>query len=66
MIIYNDGFIGTYEIGHFMKSLKYDVKVVLSSLEMSVIEKKKNLMPFEAYILTMYTSNIMQLFDLNK
>ena len=49
MIIYNDGFVGTYEIYHFMKSLKYDVKVVLSSLEMSMIEKKKNLMHFEAY-----------------
>ena len=49
MIIYNDGFASTYEIHHFMKSLKYDVKVVLSSPEMLVIEKKKNSMPFEAY-----------------
>ena len=49
MIIYNDGFASTYEIDHFMKSLKYDVKVVLSSPKMSAIEKKKNLMPFKAY-----------------
>ena len=49
MVIYNDGFVGTYEIDHFMKSLKYDVKVVLSSPKMSAIEKKKNLMSFEAY-----------------
>ena len=49
MIIYNDGFVGNYEIDHFMKSLKYDVKVVQSSLEMSAVGKKKNLMPFEAY-----------------
>ena len=49
MIIYNDGFAGTYEIDHFKKSLEYDVKVVLSSTEMSMIEKKKNLMSFKAY-----------------
>ena len=49
MIIYNDIFARTYEIDHFMKSLKYHVKVVLSSPEMSGIEKKKNLMPFEEY-----------------
>ena len=49
MIIYNDVFVGTCEIDHFMKFLKYDAKVVLSSPEISMIGKKKNLMPFEAY-----------------
>ena len=49
MVAHNDGFVGTYEIDYIMKSLKYDVKVVLSSPEMLAIGKKKNLMPFEAY-----------------
>lgn len=41
------GFAGIYDVNHFIKSLKYDVKVVRSLPEVSVNGKKKKLKAFQ-------------------